>query len=37
MIKTKPIISYRIDIYIKQTLRDWFETEYRPALKTTGI
>jgi hypothetical protein len=37
MIKTKPITSYRVDIYIKQTLRDWFETEYRPALETISV
>jgi hypothetical protein len=37
MIKIKPIASYRVDIYTKQTLRDWFETEYRPTLEATGI
>jgi hypothetical protein len=36
-IKTKPITSYRIDIYTEKTLRDWFETEYRPILEITGI
>ena len=37
MIKTKPIASHRIDLYIEQSLRDWFETKYRPALEETGI
>ena len=37
MIKTKPIVSYRVDIYIKQILRDQFETEYYPTLEATGI
>jgi hypothetical protein len=37
MIKTKPITSYRVDIYTKQTFRDWFETEYYPTLKTISI
>jgi hypothetical protein len=37
MIKTKPIASYRVDIHTDQTLRYWFETEYRPAIDTTSI
>jgi plasmid replication initiation protein len=37
MIKTKPIASHRVDIYTEKTLHDWFETEYRPVLETTGI
>jgi hypothetical protein len=37
MIKTKPIASYRVDIHTDQTLRYWFETEYRPAIDITGI
>jgi hypothetical protein len=37
MIKTKPIVSYRVDIYTDQTLCYWFETEYRPAIDTIGI
>jgi hypothetical protein len=37
MIKTKPITSYRVDIYTDQTLRYWFETEYCPAIDATGI
>jgi hypothetical protein len=37
MIKTKLIASYRVDIYTDQTLRYWFETEYCPAIDTTGI
>jgi hypothetical protein len=37
MIKTKPIISHRINIHTKKTLYNWFEKEYRPALKFTGV
>jgi hypothetical protein len=37
MIKTKPIASHRIDLYTEQSLRNWFETEYRPVLEETGI
>jgi hypothetical protein len=37
MIKTKPITSYYIDLYTEQSLRNWFETKYRPALEQTGI
>jgi hypothetical protein len=37
MIKTKLIASYRVDIYTDQTLRYWFETEYRPTIDTIGI
>jgi len=36
-IKTKPIASHRVDIHMEQTLRDWFENEYQPALEYTGI
>ena len=36
-IKTKPITSYRVDMHSKQSLRDWFEKEYRPALEFTDI
>ena len=36
-IKTKPIASHRVDMHSEQSLRDWFEKEYRPALKFTGI
>src|SRR2546421_332473 len=36
-IKTKPIASHRVDMHTEQTLREWFETEYRPALEATGI
>jgi hypothetical protein len=37
MIKTKPIISYRIDIYTEQNLRDWFEKEYKLVFEFIGI
>ena len=37
IIKTKPIASHRVDMHTEQTLRDWFETHYRPALVATGI
>jgi hypothetical protein len=37
IIKTKPIASHRVDIHTEQTLRIWFEEEYRPALEATGI
>jgi hypothetical protein len=37
MIKTKLIVSYRVDIYTNQTLRYWFETEYYPIINTTSI
>ena len=36
-IKTKPIASHRVDMHTEQDLREWFETEYRPALEYTGI
>jgi len=36
-IKTKPIASHRVDMHTEQTLRDWFEREYRPALEATGV
>jgi hypothetical protein len=36
-IKTKPIASHRVDLHTEQSLRDWFKTEYRPALEETGI
>ena len=36
-IKTKPIASHRVDMHTEKDLRDWFETEYRPALEHTGI
>jgi hypothetical protein len=36
-IKTKPIASHRVDLHTEQNLRDWFETQYRPALEQTGI
>jgi hypothetical protein len=31
-IKTKPIASHRVDMHTEEDLRNWFETEYRPAL-----
>jgi hypothetical protein len=37
MIKTKLIASYRIDIYTKKSLCDWFENEYKPVLEFIGI
>jgi hypothetical protein len=37
IIKTKPIASYRVDIYTEKSLRDWFENEYEPALEFIGI
>jgi hypothetical protein len=37
MIKTKLITSHRVDIYTDQTLRYWFETEYRPTIDIIGI
>ena len=37
MIKTTPIASYRIDIYTKQHLREWFKTEYALALAAIGV
>jgi len=37
VIKTKPIASHRVDIHTEHHLREWFETEYRPALEVTGI
>jgi hypothetical protein len=37
MIKTKPIASYRIDIYTKQNLCDWFKKEYKLVLEFTSI
>jgi hypothetical protein len=37
MIKIKLIVSYRVDIYIKQSLCDWFEKEYKLALEFTSI
>jgi hypothetical protein len=36
-IKTKPIASYRVDIYIEQNLCDWFEKEYRLVLEFISI
>jgi hypothetical protein len=32
-IKTKPILSYCVNIHTKQDLRDWFKKEYKPALE----
>ena len=37
MIKTKPIPSYHVDIHIEEQLKEWFETEYCPALRATRI
>ena len=37
VIKTKPIASHRVDIHTEKDLREWFETEYKPALEYTGI
>jgi hypothetical protein len=37
MIGTKPIVSYRVDIYSEGILRGWFEIEYRLVLETTRI
>lgn len=37
VIKTKPITSHRVDIHTEQEFKDWFETEYRLALKVTKI
>jgi hypothetical protein len=36
-IKTKPIASHCVDMHTEQTLCEWFETEYRPALEATGV
>jgi hypothetical protein len=36
-IQTKPIASYRVNIYTEKSLRTWFENEYRPVLEFTGI
>jgi hypothetical protein len=36
-IKTKLIVSYRVDIYTEQNLRDWFEKEYKLALEFISI
>jgi hypothetical protein len=36
-IKTKPIARHRVGMHTEQTLREWFETEYRPALEATGV
>lgn len=33
----KPIVSHRVNMHTEITLREWFETEYRPALLATGI
>lgn len=33
-IKTKPIARHRVDMHTENDLRDWFETEYRPALES---
>jgi hypothetical protein len=30
-------LSHRVNIHTKQNLRDWFEKEYKPALKFTGV
>jgi hypothetical protein len=30
-------VSHCVNIYTKKTFRDWFEKEYRPALKFTGV
>jgi hypothetical protein len=37
MIKIKPIISHRIDIYTSSKLRRWFKDEYHSILKETKI
>ena len=37
MIKMKLIASHRVDMHSEQSLRDWFEKEYRPASEFTGI
>jgi hypothetical protein len=36
-IKTKPIASHRVDMHTEKHLREWFETEYKPALEYTQI
>jgi hypothetical protein len=36
-IKTKPIASHHVDMHTEQTLREWFEIEYRLALEATGV
>jgi hypothetical protein len=36
-IKTKPIVSHRVDMYTEKHLRDWFGIEYAPALEITNI
>jgi hypothetical protein len=36
-IKTKPIASYCIDMHTEQSLQEWFEKEYKPALEFTGV
>jgi hypothetical protein len=33
----KPIASYRVDMHTKQSLREWFEKEYKPALEFTSV
>jgi hypothetical protein len=37
MIKTKPIMSYRVNIHTKKTFCDWFKKEYQLALEFTGV
>jgi hypothetical protein len=37
MIKTKPIASYCVNIYIADQLRKWFKDEYKLVLKAIGI
>ena len=36
-IKTKPIASHRVNIYTKQSLRDWFKNKYRLALEFISV
>jgi hypothetical protein len=36
-IKTKPIASHRVDLHTEQSLREWFETQYRLVLEETSI
>jgi hypothetical protein len=37
IIKTKLIASYCVDIYTKQSLRNWFKNKYRPALEFISV
>ena len=36
-IKTKPITSHHVDMHTEWSLRDWFESEYKPVLEYISI